>query len=50
MEVPHDFAGFLRKGSNKEMLFDLIQQSVEEDRANLEDKTVYFFQQNQSAQ
>ena len=42
MKVPHDFAGFLRNGSNKEMLFDLIQQSIEEDRANLEDRTVYF--------
>ena len=42
MKVPHEFAGFLRYGSNKEMLFDLIQQSIEEDRANLEDRTVYF--------
>ena len=42
MKVPHDFAGFLRNGSNKEMLFDLIQQSIEEDRANLENRTVYF--------
>ena len=42
IKVPHDFAGFLRNGSNKEMLFDLIQQSIEEDRANLEDRTVYF--------
>ena len=42
MKVPHDFAGFLCNGSNKEMLFDLIQQSIEEDRANLEDRTVYF--------
>ena len=41
MKVPHDFACFLRNGSNKEMLFDLIQQPIEEDRANLEDKTVY---------
>ena len=41
MKVPHDFADFLRNGSNKEM-FDLIQQSIEEDRANLEDRTVYF--------
>ena len=42
MNVPHAFAGFLRNGSNKEMLFDLIQQSIEEDRANLEDRTVQF--------
>ena len=42
MKVAHDFVGFLRNGSNKEMLFDLIQQSIEEDRASLEDKTVYF--------
>ena len=37
MKVPHDFAGFLCNGSNKEMLFDLIHQFTEEDRANLED-------------
>ena len=42
MKVPHDFAGFLRNNSNKEMLFDLIQQSNEEDRASLEDRTAYF--------
>ena len=42
MKVPNDFAGFLRNDSNKEMLFDLIQPSIEEDRANLEDRTVYF--------
>ena len=42
MKVPHHFAGFLRNGSNKEMLFDLIQQSIEEDRAYLEDRPVYF--------
>ena len=42
MKVPNDFADFLRNGSNKEMLFDLIQQSIEEDRANPEDRTVYF--------
>ena len=42
MKVPHDFAGFLRNDSDKEMSFDLIQQSTEEDRANLEDRTVYF--------
>ena len=41
MKVPHDFAGFLRNGSNKEMLFDLIQQSIEEDRVNLKDRTLY---------
>ena len=42
MKVPYDFAGFLGNCSNKEMLFDLIQQSIEEDRVNLEDRTVYF--------
>ena len=43
MKVPHDFAGFLHNGSNKEMLlFNFIQQSIEEDRADLEDRTVYF--------
>ena len=30
MKVPHDSAGFLCNGSNKEMLFELIQQSIEE--------------------
>ena len=42
MKVPHHIAGFLRNDSNKEMLFDLIQQSIEDDRANQEDRTVYF--------
>ena len=29
-KVPHDFANFLHNGDNKEMLFNLIQQSIEE--------------------
>ena len=32
MKVSYDFAGFLCNGSDKEMLFDLIQQSIEEER------------------
>ena len=42
MKVPYDFACFLRNGENKEMLFNLIQQSLEEGRKELADKTVYF--------
>ncbi len=42
MKVPYDFASFLCNGSNKEMLFDLIQQSIEERKSILKDRTVYF--------
>lgn len=39
MKVPYDF---LRIGDNKEMLFNLIQQSIEDDRKSLGEKVVYF--------
>ena len=42
MKVQYDFASFLCNGSNKEMLFDLIQQSIEESKSILKDRTVYF--------
>jgi hypothetical protein len=42
MKVPYDFPNFLRKGDNKAMLFDLIQQSIEEDKDSIGDKLVYF--------
>lgn len=41
MKVPYDFASFLCNGRNKEMLFDLIQQSIEESKSILKDRTVY---------
>ena len=37
MKVPYYFASFLCNGSNKEMLFDLIQQSIEESKSILQD-------------
>lgn len=42
MKVPYDFASFLCNGRNKEMLFNLIQQSTEESNSILKDRTVYF--------
>eukprot|EP00112_Aurelia_sp_Birch-Aquarium-sp1_P008791 Seg1979.1 transcript_id=Seg1979.1/GoldUCD/mRNA.D3Y31 product="hypothetical protein" protein_id=Seg1979.1/GoldUCD/D3Y31 len=42
MKVPYDFANFLRNGDNKEMLFNLIQQSIEDDKESLGEKVVYF--------
>eukprot|EP00112_Aurelia_sp_Birch-Aquarium-sp1_P017476 Seg4056.1 transcript_id=Seg4056.1/GoldUCD/mRNA.D3Y31 product="hypothetical protein" protein_id=Seg4056.1/GoldUCD/D3Y31 len=42
MKVPYDFASFPCNGSNKELLFDLIQQSTEESKSILKDRTVYF--------
>ena len=43
MKVPYDFAGFLRNGENKEMLFNLIQKAIEEMRGDLlSGKTVFF--------
>ena len=34
MKVPHDFAGFLRNGSNKEMLLTLFRRQSESKRQN----------------
>ena len=42
MKVPHDFANFLRNGDNKEMLFNLIQQSIEQAKKSLGERIVYF--------
>lgn len=43
MNVPYDFAGFLRNEENKEMLFNLIQKAIEEMRGHLlSGKTVFF--------
>ena len=46
MKVPYDSSNFLRNGDNKAMLFDLIQQSIEEDKNSLGDKVVYFSNQS----
>ncbi len=42
MKVPADFVTFLRNGDNKRMLFDLIQQSIKDDRHTLNDRVIYF--------
>eukprot|EP00794_Sanderia_malayensis_P002237 gene2237-2552_t len=42
MKVPADFVTFLKNGDNKKMLFNLIQQSIEDDRHNLNDRVIYF--------
>ena len=35
MKVPYDFNSFLRNGENKEMLFDLLQLAIIQDRNQL---------------
>jgi hypothetical protein len=42
MKVPYDFADFLRNGSNKEMLFNLIQQAIVDNKSSLQDRTIFF--------
>ena len=40
MKVPYDFNSFLRNGENKEMLFDLLQLAIIQDRNQLVGRTV----------
>ena len=42
MKVPSDFSDFLKNGSNKEMLLDLLERSYIENKERLESKVVYF--------
>ena len=42
MKLPPDFTEFLRNGQNKEMLFNLIQQSFEESKSTLNSRVIYF--------
>ena len=42
MKIPYDFDNFLKNGDNKEMLFNLIQQSIEDDKESLGEKVLYF--------
>jgi hypothetical protein len=42
MKVPYDFADFLRNGSNKEMLFNLIQQAIVDGKSSLKGRTIFF--------
>jgi hypothetical protein len=42
MKVPYDFADFLHNGSNKEMLFNLIQQAIVDGKFSLKSRTIFF--------
>ena len=42
MKMPYDFAVFLRNGSNKEMLFNLIQQAIVDGKSSLQGRTIFF--------
>ena len=45
MKMPYDFAAFLRNGSYKEMLFNLIQQAIVDGKSSLQGRTIFFFKQ-----
>jgi len=42
MKLPSDMADFLRNGQNKEMLFNLLETAIIEEKTQLGDKTVYY--------
>ena len=42
MKMPYDFAAFLRNGSNKEMLFNLIQQAIVDGKSSRQGRTIFF--------
>ena len=42
MKIPYDFDNFLKNRDNKEMLFNLIQQSIEVENESLGEKFLYF--------
>ena len=47
MKVPYDFNSFLCNGENKEMLFDLLQLAIIEDRSQLFSRTVMISNKSQ---
>ena len=42
MKLPHDMTAFLRNRANKEMLFNLKEQALDEDKHNLAKRVLYF--------
>ena len=42
MKLPSDMSNFLRNGQNKEMLFNLIEQSIYESKEQLKSREVSF--------
>ena len=42
MKLPSDMTSFLRNGQNKEMLFNLIEQSIIDSKEQLKNKVVFF--------
>ena len=42
MKLPYDMPLFLRNGSNKEMLFNFIEQAFNEDKHRLQNRVIFF--------
>ena len=42
MKLPSDMSNFLRNGQNKEMLFNLTEQSIYESKEQLKNREVFF--------
>ena len=46
MKLPADMQSFLRNGTNKEMLFNLIEVELKEGKKKVGDKVIYFLNVN----
>ena len=42
MKLPYDMTTFLQNGKNKELLFNLIERSIVEDKNKLNERVVFF--------
>ena len=42
MKLPSNMSSFLRNGQNKEMLFNLVEQSIIDSKEQLKNKVVFF--------
>ena len=42
MKLPSDMANFLRNGQNKEMMFNLLEEAITEEKTKLKNRTVYY--------
>ena len=42
MKLPSDMSNFLKNGQNKEMLFNLVEQSIVESKEQLKNRVVFF--------
>ena len=42
MKLPYDMTTFLQNSKNKELLFNLIERSIVEDKSKLNERIVFF--------